>query len=378
MAVSDPHDSAYVGLISGTSMDGVDAALVRLGDHECEMVATHSHPYPAELRARLLELSRKPASLTVDDLGRLDVRVGECFRDAANTLLELTETTASDVAAIGSHGQTIRHLPDDEWPFSLQIGDPNVVAKGTGITTIADFRRRDVASGGQGAPLTPAFHHWLFANDAHDRVVLNLGGIANVTIFSSNGTAVTGFDTGPANTLMDAWVLEHRGEPFDKDGRWARTGSASPELLQRMLGDSYFDRKPPKSTGFEHFNLAWLRDKLRGFDVSPEDVQATLLALTVESVATAVRAHAPTANELLVCGGGIHNTELVSALGRALAPIPLESTAAHGVDPDWVEAAAFAWLASRTLQGLPGNLPSVTGAGAFEILGGIYPCVGSR
>ncbi len=372
VAVSETPGSAYVGLISGTSMDGIDAALVRLGDHECEMIATHSHPYPGELRAKLLELSREPASSTVDKLGRLDRWVGECFRDAANTLLDVSDTEASDVAAIGSHGQTIRHLPDDEWPFSLQIGDPNVVAKGTGITTVADFRRRDIASGGQGAPLTPAFHHWLFADDAHDRVVLNLGGIANITVLTADSGTVTGFDTGPASTLMDAWILEHRGKPFDKDGRWARSGSASPELLQRMLGDTYFDREPPKSTGFEHFNLAWLRDKLQGIDASPEDVQATLLALTVESIAAAVRTHAPTANALLVCGGGIHNTELVNALAGALAPIPLESTAARGLDPDWVEACAFAWLASRTLQGLPGNLPSVTGAGAPEVLGAIY------
>ncbi len=372
--MSDAADSLYVGLISGTSMDGIDAALVRLGDRRLKTIATHFHAYPGELRDALLEASRHPASATVDDVGRLDRAVGECFRDAANALLEIAGSDRSEVAAIGSHGQTIRHLPRDRRPFSLQIGDPNIIASGTGITTVADFRRRDLAAGGEGAPLTPAFHHWLFADDEISRAVLNIGGIANVTVLPAGDQPVTGFDTGPGNTLMDAWIQKERGEAYDAGGRWAQHGEPSPQLLARLLEDSYFDREPPKSTGFEHFNLIWLNERLAGFRLEAQDVQATLLELTARTVADAVRRHAASAEQVLVCGGGIHNSALMTQLGGALAPVPVDSTAARGVGPDWVEAAAFAWLASRTLQGKPGNLPSVTGARSAEVLGGIYLC----
>ena len=359
-------------------MDGIDAAIVRLTDNEadrrCEIVASHSHPYPASLRTRLLEVSRNPGAATIDELGHLDRAVGECFRDATLELLRVSGKQASEVTAIGSHGQTLRHRPDDDQAFSLQIGDPNIIAHGTSITTVADFRRRDIAAGGQGAPLAPAFHRWLFAADDVSRIVLNLGGIANITILTDRSEQVAGFDTGPANTLMDAWTSEHRGISFDRNGDWARQGTVSPRLLTHLLDDDYFRRKPPKSTGFEYFNLDWLRRSFGAAELAPVDVQATLLALTVESITAAIRLHARSATEVLVCGGGIHNTTLMESLANALAPLTVTSTTTCGIDPDCLEAAAFAWLASRTLSGKTGNLPSVTGAKAFEVLGGVYLC----
>jgi len=364
----------YAGLISGTSMDGIDAALLAFSEQRCDTIATRSHPYPDALRDELLRVSRDPDSCTLDDLGRLDRRVGECFRDAALHLLAESQTDAGDVIAIGSHGQTLRHRPDADAPFTLQIGDPNVIATGTSITTVADFRRRDLAAGGEAAPLTPAFHAWLFGDDAEDRVVLNIGGIANVTILPADSGNVTGFDTGPGNTLLDAWIREQKNQPFDEDGRWAASATASAELLERMLADPYFGRPAPKSTGFEHFDLAWIERMFGDDPTPPETVQATLLDLTVDSITQQIRKLAPTAGRIMVCGGGVHNGAMMQALGAALTPTPVVSTAESGLDPDWVEAAAFAWLARQTLAGQPGNLPSVTGARGAEVLGGIYLC----
>lgn len=364
----------YVGLMSGTSMDGIDAALVRLGDHRCEILATRSHPYPDTLRNRLLELSRNPEAVSVDELGRLDTATGQCFCDAARAVLADADTPTEAVLAIGSHGQTIRHQPLGKEGFTLQIGDPNRIAQGTGITTVADFRRRDLAAGGEGAPLAPAFHEWLLGQSDVDRVVLNLGGFANITVLPAGGGAVTGFDTGPANSLMDAWIRTQRGKPYDRDGRWALSGHCSDSLLKRLLDDPYFARRPPKSTGFERFGLDWLEDKLDGKSYAAEDVQASLLALSIRSIASAIHAYAPATREVLACGGGVHNPALMRGLADALPGVSLGTTSDHGLDPDWVEAAAFAWLASRTLAGLPGNLPSVTGAASTAILGGLYLC----
>ena len=368
-----PNAQLFIGLISGTSMDGIDAALVRFGSHQCEAICTHSHPYPAPLRDELLEASRNPRSCTVDDVGRLDRQVGECFRDAAQNLLDGTNTAPADVRAIGSHGQTLRHLPDADTPFTLQIGDPNVIAAGTRITTVADFRRRDLAAGGEAAPLTPLFHRWLFADDAEDRVVLNVGGIANVTLLPASGNDVTGFDTGPGNTLLDAWIRREQGREYDVDGAWASSAAPSAALLERLLSDAYFRRPPPKSTGFEYFNLSWLAGFLDESPSPAATVQATLLALTVQSIADAVERHAPSAARIIVCGGGSHNRALMQGLSTAIA-VPVVTTEDFGLDADWVEAAAFAWLARETLEGRAGNVPSVTGADRAEVLGGIYLC----
>ncbi len=372
----DPENlsSLYVGLISGTSMDGIDAALVRLNDRHCETIATTCCPYPPQLREALITASRKPDETTVDMLGDLDHWVGTCFRDATKALLDSSGTESSLVRAIGSHGQTIRHRPHGERPFTMQIGDPNIIASGTGITTVADFRRRDLAAGGEGAPLTPGFHQWLFADEKQNRVVLNIGGIANVTVLPENGGNVTGFDTGPGNGLMDAWMQKERNVPFDDDGAWASVGKMVPELLSVMLNDPYFALTPPKSTGFEYFNLEWVVKHTSAKSFLAADIQATLLSLTSQSICQAIEHGAPGTQEILLCGGGVHNGALMADLAHRLPSVKWTSTGDYGVDPDWVEAAAFAWMASRTLLNHPGNLPSVTGARRSEVLGGIYAC----
>lgn len=366
-------DSLYIGLMSGTSMDGIDAALVEFGDQRCQVIATCSHEYPDDLRSVLLSATREPEHCNVDKIGSLDNWVGESFRDAALKLINAARIEATQIVAIGSHGQTLRHQPRLDRPYTIQIGDPNIIAAGTGITTVADFRRRDLALGGEGAPLLPPFHHWLFSDKSSNRVVVNIGGIANITILRAGSDEVTGFDTGPGNTLLDAWIQTTKGEQYDRDGSWAAGGEISSELLGMLLDDPYFDLPPPKSTGFEYFNLMWLRRALSQTNgVADVDVQATLCALTARSIADAIGEYAADTDELLVCGGGIDNAELIRWLGSALPTINIHSTADFGLEPDWVEAAAFAWLAKRCLDREPGNLPAVTGAREKAILGGIY------
>jgi anhydro-N-acetylmuramic acid kinase len=344
----DPGTS-YVGLMSGTSMDGIDAVLVEFGDHRCEIRSTLSAQYPEELRSALLNL-----------IGKLDHWIGECFRDATLALLKENGVAAGEVVAIGSHGQTLRHQPHAARPFTLQIGDPSIIATGTGITTVADFRRADVALGGEGAPLAPAFHQWLFADTNTNRAILNIGGIANVTLLLASSPIVTGFDTGPGNTLLDSMARRHLDKPYDESGAWAAAGTVSKELLRAMLSDKYFELPPPKSTGFEYFNAAWLKSKISSLGkAAPEagDIQATLAELSARTIAMAILKNAPEVNEVLVCGGGAHNADLLRRLTTCLAGS---------------EAAAFAWLAKRRLEGKPGNLPEVTGASRPELLGAVY------
>jgi anhydro-N-acetylmuramic acid kinase len=368
----DDASGLYIGLISGTSADGIDAALVRFEQDRPQLVHALTHPWPDALRAQILRVAQDETRLDLDAYGRLDVAIGQIFAEATLQLLERSGTRASDVRAIGSHGQTIRHRPNGEHPFTLQIGDASVIAERSGIDVVADFRRADVAAGGQGAPLLPAVHAMLLAHAGHTRVVLNLGGIANITVLAADGH-VSGFDTGPANGLMDAWCLRHRGEAFDRDGAFAASGHIQSALLARLLSDPYFAMPPPKSTGREHFHLGWLDAQLEGFSLSPADVQATLLELTVRSVAEAIERHAGDAADVLLCGGGVHNGALVHRLRELLHPRVLASTAEHGVDPDHLEATAFAWLARQRVLGLPGNLPAVTGARGPRVLGAIYP-----
>lgn len=365
----------YLGLISGTSADGIDAALLAC-EAEPRVLWARTHPYPEPLREALLPLiARRRAPSSLEELGELDARVGRCFAEAALALLAQAGVPPAAVRAIGSHGQTISHRPEGELAHTWQIGDPTRIAEQTGILTVADFRRRDIAAGGQGAPLVPAFHAACFRSATEDRVVLNLGGIANLTVLPSNLEApVLGFDCGPGNALMDEWVRLHRGEPFDRRGDWAASGCPDPVLLSSLLAEPFFARPPPKSTGREQFNLHWLARRCPALaDLEPADVQATLLELTARSVASAIAAHAPFCQRVLVCGGGVHNARLIERLRTLLAPRPVESTAQHGIDPDFVEAAAFAWLAAATLAGRPGNLPEVTGARGPRILGAIYP-----
>lgn len=361
----------YIGLISGTSMDGIDAVLARFDGGALELRATHKHTYPEELRNALQATIKNPDACSLDHLGTLDRWIGECFRDAAREAIDKSGVPIADIVAIGSHGQTLRHQPTSVRPFSLQVGDPATIAAGTGITTVADFRRADIAAGGQGAPLVPPFHDWLFRAVGTHRIVLNLGGIANITVLPGDDSPVIGFDTGPGNTLLDAWIGARRALPYDAGGQWAAAGTVISGLLDELMADGYFRLPPPKSTGFEHFNLGWLT-AYRIENQSPRDVQATLSELTARTVATAIDEHAPATTEVYVCGGGAHNLDLMRRLRNRLAGKRLASTLEVGLDPDWVEAAAFAWLAMRTMNKKTGNLPSVTGATHRVVLGAIH------
>ncbi len=375
MASQTALPSLYVGLMSGTSMDGIDAALVEFGNRACKVIEAKSIAYPETLRDEIISASRTPDECTVDRIGKLDHWVGECFRDATLEILSEAGIDAGKVAAIGSHGQTLRHQPQGERPFTLQIGDPNIIAAGTGIATIADFRRRDMAVGGQGAPLAPAFHRWLFSSKDHTLCILNIGGFANVTILPANDGRASGFDTGPGNSLMDAWTREKLGADFDADGEWAKSGHVSESLLSVMLNDSYFMKPSPKSTGFEHFNAAWIEHCVLTSgetSIKDADVQATLTDLSARTIADAIRSAADDVTEILVCGGGVHNTHLMQRLRCELPGVSLNSTEIRGLHPDWVEAAAFAWLAMRFLEGKPGNVPEVTGATRLATLGALY------
>ena len=364
----------FIGLISGTSMDAVDAALVALGDGGATTVATHSAPLPEDVKRELHSLAQDPQASAIR-FWNADARLGTVFAGAALDLLEIAGVDAREVTAVGSHGQTVYHAPGETPPCTVQIGDPNVIAERTGITTVADFRRRDVAAGGEGAPLAPAFHRAMFAAPGVERAILNLGGIANLTVLAADpDRPPIGFDTGPGNTLLDAWTRDRFGAGMDRDAALAGEGTVVPPLLAKMLAEPYIHRPPPKSTGRELFNLPWIEFRLAAHpEAAPRDVLRTLCELTVESVASAIERFAPHTKELYLCGGGARNPLIVSRLAERVAPVGVETTERLGVHPDWVEAAAFAWLAMRTLAGESGNAPAVTGAGREAILGGIYP-----
>ena len=354
-------------------MDAVDCALVDFADNTPRLVASVRTPWPAMLRERLLQAAGG-APLDATQFALLDTETGEFFADAIKRILVKERIAAGQLDAIGCHGQTVAHSPDSAPRTTLQLGDANVIAERTGVTTINDFRRRDMAAGGQGAPLAPAFHAAFLHNPLENRVVLNLGGIANVSVLPADPAQTTfGFDTGPANCLMDTWAREHIGKDFDADGNWAASAQPDSRLLADLLNEPYFERPPPKSTGTQHFSSAWLQTRLNSTQGLPAArVQATLMALTCQTVADAISRHATDTDRILVCGGGVHNTTLMQGL-RRLSGLPVESTATYGIDPDWMEAMAFAWLAQRTLSGKPGNLPAVTGALGPRILGAIHP-----
>jgi anhydro-N-acetylmuramic acid kinase len=366
----------YLGLISGTSADGIDAALVRF-EPDCELVFGRTYPWDPILRARLIALGQGGGAASLDELGELDTVLARTFADVATRAIEEAGIAPGGVRAIGSHGQTVRHRPESKAPFTWQMGDGNVIAERTGITTVADFRRRDIAAGGHGAPLMPAFHAARLHSESEDRAVLNLGGIGNFTLLPKQAgresVQVRGFDTGPANALMDAWCERHTGQPYDANGVFAASGNFDADLLARLLDDPWFALPPPKSTGREQFHLPWLESRLAQKAVRPADVQATLLELTAITVADALQATQPDTARLLVCGGGVHNAALMTRLSARMPGAIVESTAVHGLDPDYVEAMGFAWLARETLAGRPGNLPGVTGAKGLRVLGAIYP-----
>ena len=364
----------YIGLISGTSMDAVDAALVAFDDRGVTTVATHTASIPEDLKRELHALAQDPTGAAIR-FWNADAQLGSVFARAALDLVDVAGVGTGEVTAIGSHGQTVYHAPGAATPLTVQLGDPNVIAERTGITTVADFRRRDVAAGGEGAPLAPAFHRAVFSAPGIERGLLNLGGIANLTVLPADpDRPLLGFDTGPANTLLDAWVRDRFGADMDRDAALASEGEVMPSLLVALLDEPYLDREPPKSTGRELFNPSWLDARLAAHAAAePHDVLRTLCELTVETAVTAIERFAPRTQELYLCGGGTHNPLIVSRIADRVAPISVETTARLGLHPDWVEAAAFAWLARRTLAGDAGNAPTVTGAARETVLGGIHP-----
>lgn len=373
MTSIDPQLPLFLGLMSGTSADGIDAALVQFpAEGGCRFVHGHTCDWPARTREALVALGQGAEPASLDALGQLDAEVGIAFAAAANGLLERAGISSAQVRAIGSHGQTIRHRPTALPAFTWQIGDAHRIAELTGITTVADFRRRDVAAGGHGAPLMPAFHLAMLGNSGEDRAVLNLGGIANLSLLARDGS-LRGFDTGPANALLDGWCQRHLGAAFDADGAFAATGRVDEALLARLLDDAWFALPPPKSTGREQFHLDWVDTRIGDAPLAPADVQATLAELTAATVTDALRAHLPGARRLLVCGGGVRNPHLLRRIAARLPGVEVVSSAAHGLDPDYMEAMGFAWLAREALAGRPGNLPSVSGARGPRILGAIHP-----
>lgn len=382
----------WIGLMSGTSMDGMDAVLATWehGQAQPRLQASSHQAYSPDLRQRLIALNQSGPD-ELHQAACISLELNELAVQAVQQVLQRSGLPAQAISAIGSHGQTVRHQP--QAGYTLQLNAPAHLAERTGITVVADFRSRDVAAGGQGAPLVPAFHQALWGSpsgtapdnqpaghQAAHQAILNIGGFANLTLLSADGQ-VRGWDTGPGNVLLDAWVQRHQGLSYDPDGRWAAQGRCQNELLQALLQHPFFARHPPKSTGRDDFHLPWLDHVLATLPPPPhghpalaaQDVQATLLALTVHSIRTALQQHGPQTQQLWVCGGGALNTTLMQGLQQALAPMPVASTASRGIDPMHVEALAFAWLARQCLLGQPGNCPAVTGACGSRILGAIYP-----
>lgn len=357
-------------------MDGVDAALLEIAPGRLVLEGYVERPYPDRLYTALSRILEPDARVTLEELGRIDTAVGTAFASAALNLLEQTRISPNQIVAIGSHGQTVHHAPAAPYPFSMQVGNPAVIAALTGLNVVSDFRAMDVALGGQGAPLVPRFHLELFADPSASTAVLNIGGIANATLLpcSASASMVIAFDSGPGNTLMDFWANRHLGIPFDLDGAWAASGAVETGLLEFLLSDPYFSASPPKSTGREYFNGEWLLRALaasRETNARPENVQRTLLELTARTASAAIRSHLPECEKVVVCGGGARNQCLLARLATLMSPAKLLKSDELGVPANAVEAMAFAWLAHRRLHELPGNLPAATGASREAVLGSL-------
>jgi anhydro-N-acetylmuramic acid kinase len=386
----------YIGMISGTSVDGIDAALVDFSGSTPKLIETHSEKIPAELKTAALTFHSSGEN-ELDRLGTADVQLGRLFGQATNNLLKKANIQASDVVAIGSHGQNIRHRPDAAYPFTLQIGDPNIIAELTGITTVADFRRRDIAAGGNGAPFAPLFHNEVLRSKTTNRAIVNIGGISNVSLLAPTlalpravaqgreqdpklpplhevrgraGVGVIGFDIGPGNGLLDAWIKKHKNKEYDQNGEWAATGKIDQELLDKLLADPYFKKAAPKSTGREYFNLTWLNNYLE--QQAAVDVQATLVELTAQTIIDAVKKQDFKNGELVICGGGTHNKYLMQRLAKLAPEFSVLTTDDLDIPADWIEAMLFAWLAKQTMEHKQVDTCSVTGAKHPVILGGIY------
>ncbi|ORU93269.1 MAG: anhydro-N-acetylmuramic acid kinase [Cycloclasticus sp. symbiont of Bathymodiolus heckerae] len=360
----------YIGLMSGTSLDGVDLAIVDFDTLKPTLISTHFTKYPNKLLTPLKNACRQ-SSIHFDELGRLDAELGVFYANCVQQALSNASLNSHDITAIGSHGQTIQHSPNSQPSYTLQIGDANRITQNTGISVVADFRRRDIAAGGQGAPLVPAFHQAIFQSSIENLAVVNIGGISNVTFLPANcSEAIIGFDCGPGNTLMDQWCQQYFDRPYDESGDLSRAGNVSTDLLNNLLRDPYFSQGYPKSTGPEYFNLNWLKNHLERNPTSTEDTLSTLCELTASCIAQSIQ-QLPSVNKTLICGGGVHNSHLQARL-ETLLNSPVTTTATYGVDPDIVEAMAFAWLAKQTIEGRTGNIPSVTGAKQTVVLGAIY------
>jgi anhydro-N-acetylmuramic acid kinase len=358
--------------MSGTSMDGVDTVLVEIEDNHVRLLASDDYPMPAGLKQTLLSVcTGQNTNLKV--IGELDHQLGHLFDDAVLQLLDKSGSSANQIRAIGNHGQTVFHQPTGDLPFTTQLGDANIIAVKTGIDTVADFRRKDMALGGQGAPLVPAFHKNIFAMQDSTTVVLNIGGIANISVLHPQ-QAVIGYDTGPGNMFMDAWCELHTGQGFDKDALFALQGNIDTALLTQLLAEPYLAMSAPKSTGRELFNIDWLHQQLANYDVSAQDVQRTLCEYSAVTIANEVEKFTYGQKpQLLVCGGGARNPLLMQRLTALLTQWQVATTNDKGVDGDYMEAMAFAWLAQRHIDGLPSNLPEVTGASRLASLGVLYP-----
>ena len=357
----------YIGLMSGTSLDGIDAVLVDFSESNPAVISQFFLAYDEALKQAILAL-HQPTHNELHQAQLIANQLATQYALAVNSLLAQTEYSAADINAIGCHGQTIRHCP--EHGYTLQIGNAALLAELTGITVISDFRSRDIAASGQGAPLVPAFHDKILRHPEIHRVIVNIGGISNLTNLAPS-RETSGFDCGPGNLLMDAWCMQHLGKPYDTDGAWAASGKVLPELLQKMLNEAYFSLPPPKSSGRDLFNSAWLQCRLQG-DELPEDVQATLTELTSLTIAQAIQQQCAGAQEIYLCGGGAHNQTLRCRLAALLPDASVQTTNATGVNSDFLEAIAFAWLAQQNQQNLPANLPVVTGAKHPCILGAVY------
>jgi anhydro-N-acetylmuramic acid kinase len=367
-----PGAEIYIGVMSGTSMDGIDVAIVDFSSFPPTLLHCSTQPYEAALRRKIQHITDEQR-VSLDALFSLDTELGIAYAEAINLALGTIEMGAEQVVAIGNHGQTICHNPNSIHSYTAQLGDPNRIATLTGIDTVADFRRKDLAVGGQAAPLAPAFHRYVFQSDTENRVVINIGGIANITSLPANrDEPIIGFDTGPGNCLLDHWTKRHRQTEYDSDGAWGASGEIQPELLQKMLTDeAYFSAAPPKSTGTDYFNLTWLAKFLKP-EFKACDVQATLTELTAVTIANSLNLLDTKPAACFICGGGSHNSYLLERLGKALPQSRVMTTDALVIDPDFVEAIAFAWLARERILLRPANITDVTNATKPVILGGLF------
>ncbi len=373
-----PQARLFVGVMSGSSLDGIDVALITLSDSDernthCKVLSTHFHAYTDEIKQSLLALHSQQEN-ELETAALMANQLAYLYAEAVNTLLSANHINANQITAIGCHGQTIRHLPQlqGNLGYTIQLCNNARLAELTNITVVGDFRSRDIAAGGQGAPLVPAFHQAVFASNKKSRIIINIGGFANISYLCTSGKVI-GFDTGPGNILLDHWTKLKLGKSYDANGKWSSTGNVQQTLLGKMLTERYFSLRPPKSTGRDLFNAAWLAQYITGMNISEQDIACTLTELTATTIYQGMIQFCADIDEVYVCGGGVHNHLLIDSLKQKLGNTPLYTTDDLGVNADWVEAAAFAWLAKQTISNKPSNLPSATGASGLRILGAIYP-----